>query len=76
MQLIDLWEKARQSKCGIAIKTDNRSLMRQHLYQVRVGHDEYDHIVLVLPEQSDEIWLVHKDASSFGANHQGYPKPL
>jgi hypothetical protein len=76
MQLLELWARALKSDCGIAITSDNRPLLRQHLYQARVGHDEYDDIVMVLPEQPDEIWLVHRHASGFGANHQGNLKPL
>lgn len=75
--LIDLWEQAFNSKHGVEIGTDNRPLLRQHLYQARAGKDRYDDMVMVMPEQDNLIWLVHRDAEgSFGANHKGYLKPL
>jgi len=74
--LLELWERAYNSDHGIEIGTDNRPLLRQHLYQARAGHDKYDDIVMVIPEQDNLIWMVHRDASGFGANHQGYFKPL
>jgi hypothetical protein len=74
--LLELWERALKSRFGVEIGTDNRVLLRQHLYRARVGHPEYDNIVVVVPEQDDQIWLVHKDASGFGTANQSYPKPI
>ena len=74
----DLWLKALRSKNGVLIETDNRMLLRQHLYRARaeLNNPELDSIVIVLPEQANQIWLVHKDASSLGTNHQGHIEPL
>lgn len=74
--LLDLWERALNSEHGIAITTDNRGLLRQHLYAARRGDLKYEDIVMVIPEKDDEIWLVHRNASGFGADNQGYLKPL
>lgn len=74
--LIDLWERAYNSEFGIAITTDNRGLLRQHLYAARRGDIKYENIVMVIPEKDDEIWLVHRNASGFGANNQGNVEPL
>ncbi len=76
MELVDLWNAALKSKCGIEIGTDNRPLLRQHLYRARVGHPEFDNIVMVIPEEDSLIWLVHRDASGFGADNKSYPEPI
>jgi hypothetical protein len=78
--LLDLWTAAFKDPIGIAIQTDNRALLRQHLYKARVeaNNPDFDDIVVILPEKEDEIWLVHKDADNAsggdGTNNQGYPK--
>jgi hypothetical protein len=76
--LLDLWIAALRSQCGVAIKTDNRMLLRQHLYKARLEarNPDLEAIVMILPEADDEIWLVHKHANSIGANHQGNVEPL
>lgn len=74
--LLDLWERAYKSELGIAITTDRRKLLRQHLYRARMGQDKYEDIVAVLPEKEDELWLVHRHAGGFGAGHQGNTKPI
>jgi len=76
--LLDLWLAALKSRFGIAIKTDNRMLLRQHLYKARIeaNNPGLESIVMILPEQADEIWLVHKDADGIGANHKGHVEPL
>lgn len=74
--LLDLWEQAYRAEQGIEIGTDNRPLLRQHLYQARAGLAKYDDIVMVLPEEANLIWLVHRNASGFGANYQGNVEPL
>jgi DNA-binding phage protein len=62
--LVDLWQAAVNSEVGIAVPTDNRQLLRQHLYRAKVesGNPAFDDIVMILPENETEIWLVHKDA--------------
>ena len=74
--LLDLWNRALKSEVGISIQTDNRTLLRQHLYRARAdsGDPKLDDLVMIMPEQEDEIWLVHKDADSRGTDNQGYPK--
>ncbi len=74
--LLELWLTALRSEVGIAIPTDNRALLRQHLYRARAEANmpELDKLVMLLPAKEDEIWLVHKDADSPGTNNQGYPK--
>ena len=76
--LVDLWLKALHSRDGVVIETDNRMLLRQHLYRARAeaNNPELESIVLVLPEQANQIWLVHKHASGVGANHKGHIEPL
>lgn len=76
--LVDYWLLALRSKDGVLIETDNRMLLRQHLYRARAeaNNPDLESIVLVLPEQSNQIWLVHKHADSLGANHQGHIEPL
>jgi hypothetical protein len=71
--LIELWQAAVDAEVGIAVETDNRQLLRQHLYRARVEaqNPEYDDIVMILPDNGSEIWLVHKDADSPGTNHEG-----
>ena len=67
--LVDIWQAAVDSESGIAIPTDNRQLLRQHLYRARVeaNNPAFDDIVMLIPENSDEIWLVHKDADDEGS---------
>jgi hypothetical protein len=74
--LLDLWLQALKSEVGIAIPTDNRNVLRNHLYKARAeaNNPELDEIVMILPENENEIWLVRKDADGIGANNQDYPK--
>ena len=75
--LIKFWEAAYNAEVGIAIPTDNRGLLRQHLYRARaeVRDPRFDEIVMLMPEDESEIWLVHKDADNpRGTPDQGYPK--
>jgi DNA-binding phage protein len=60
--LEDLWAAALKSEVGIAISTDDRSLLRHHLYKARseANNPESEEIVMVLPQKEDEIWLVKK----------------
>jgi len=66
--LHELWLLALKAEVGIAIITDNRRLLRQHLYQARAeaNNSDFDNLAILLPEKEDEIWLVHKDADSSG----------
>lgn len=74
--LIDLWITALKDEVGIAVQTDNRAQMRQHLYRARAeaNNPELDDIVMILPDIEDEIWLVHKDADGTGTDNQGHLK--
>jgi hypothetical protein len=74
--LLEFWEAALKSAVGIAIQTDNRNTLRNHLYKARAeaNNPELDQVVMILPEREDELWLVRKDADGIGANNQDYPK--
>jgi len=74
--LLEFWEAALKSKVGIAIQTDNRNILRNHLYKARAeaNRPDLDEVVMILPEREDEIWLVRKDADGIGTNNQDYPK--
>jgi hypothetical protein len=74
--LLDLWLAALRSKVGISIQTDNRALLRNHLYRARAEAEDpkLDAIIVLLPAKEDEIWLVRKDADSPGTNNEGYSK--
>jgi len=76
--LVDLWLKALRAKYGLVVTTDNRMLLRQHLYRARMeaNNPSLESIAMVLPEKADEIWLVHRDADGIGANHKGNVEPL
>jgi DNA-binding phage protein len=64
--LIDLWQAALDAETGIAIPTDNRGLLRQHLYRARAeaNNPEFERIVMIMPENETELWLVHRDADA------------
>jgi len=74
--LLELWMAALKAEVGISIETDNRALLRQHLYRARAESNDpsLDGIVMVMPEKETEIWLVHKDADSVGTDNESYPK--
>lgn len=74
--LIELWEAALKSKVGIAIPTDNRAVLRNHLYRARAeaNNPELDQVVMILPEREDELWLVRKDADGIGTDNEDYSK--
>jgi hypothetical protein len=74
--LLEFWLAALNSKVGIAIPTDNRASLRQLLYRARAEANDprLDDIVMLIPENDGEIWLVHKDADSIGADNESYPK--
>lgn len=75
--LVDLWLRALRAKIGITVTTDNRMLLRQHLYKARMeaNNPDLESLVLTLAGEN-EIWLVHKDAGGIGTNHQGHIEPL
>jgi len=75
--LLDIWLAALKSQYGIAITTDNRALLRQHLYKARLeaNKPELEPLVMVLPEQDDEIWIVHAEDRA-GTNNKGNIEPL
>ena len=66
--LIELWLAALKAEVGIAIPTDNRALLRSQLYKARAeaNNPDLEDITMIMPEQEDEIWLVHKDADNTG----------
>lgn len=74
--LLEFWETALKSEVGIAIQTDNRALLRNHLYRARAeaNNPELDQVVMILPEREDELWLVRKDADGIGTDNEDYPK--
>ena len=74
--LLDLWLQALKSETGIAIPTDNRNVLRNHLYKARAEANmpELDEVVMIMPENENEIWLARKDADGIGADNQDYPK--
>ena len=76
--LVDLWQAAVDAEVGVAIPTDNRQLLRQHLYRARVEarNPVFEDIVMMMPEDETEIWLVHKDADSAGADNKSDFEPL
>jgi hypothetical protein len=76
--LIELWESALKSEVGIAIQTDNRNVLRNHLYKARAeaNRPELDAVVMILPEREDELWLVRKDADGIGTNNEDNTKSL
>lgn len=76
--LLDLWHAALKSRVGISIQTDNRPLLRNHLYRARAEAKDpkLDTIILTLPAKEDEIWLVHKDADSPRTDNEGDFEPI
>lgn len=74
--LVEFWMAALKAEVGISIETDNRALLRQHLYRARaeLNDPSLDDIVMLLPEKETEIWLVHKDADGIGTDNESYPK--
>ena len=60
-----LWEKALAEPIGLCIKTDDRVLLRQHLYNCRAEMDREELRALSVslsPKVDDEIWIVKRDA--------------
>jgi len=76
--LVGIWLAAVNAEVGVAVPTDNRQLLRQHLYRARAEAKDpaLDDIVIILPDNETEIWLVHKDADSGGTDNEGDLKPL
>jgi hypothetical protein len=74
--LVELWLAALNVKVGIAIQTDNRATLRQHLYKARAeaNNPELDSLEMILPEKEDELWIVRKDAHGSGADHEDHLK--
>ena len=63
--MIRFWQAAKKAKIGVVIKTDNRKLLKQKLYQARaaLSTNEFDQISAVTPEEEDTLWLVHSTNS-------------
>lgn len=59
-----LWEAAFTQTYGIGVKTDDRKLLQQQLYRVRVEMNDprLEEMVLLIPKGGDEVWIVHKRA--------------
>jgi DNA-binding phage protein len=76
--LCALWQAAVDSEVGIGIQTDDRGLLRQHLYRARSLADNpaFEQITMVLPEKENEIWLVKKNANSSGTTNKSNLKPV
>lgn len=68
--LLSLWRRAAKAKYGIAISTDDRTLLRQQLYRVRAeaGDEALQEIAMMMSRDGKEVWLVRKgaDVSSRG----------
>lgn len=76
--LLELWEAALRVAVGIAVKTDNRKILQQHLYRARAEANDprFEHLTITLPDNEDELWLVHKDADSDRTIDEGDIEPL
>jgi hypothetical protein len=76
--LLDIWEAALKAKVGIAVPTNNRKVLQQHLYRARAEANDpkFEEIVIIMPEKEDELWLVHKDADSPSPGNEGNIKSL
>ena len=71
--MLELWKQALEERVGICIITDNRKILQQHLYRARVEakDPELEQLIIMLPENEDELWLVHKDADGIGTDNKG-----
>jgi DNA-binding phage protein len=76
--LLNLWLAALKSQVGISIQTDNRALLRQHLYRARAEAKDpkLDALLIVVPAKEDELWIVRKDADSLGTYNKGDVEPI
>ena len=68
--LLEYWRAVLQLTVGIALSTDDRTLLRQQLYRARAEAKDLtlEGIVILFPEKEDELWLVRKD---FDATNSG-----
>lgn len=57
-----LWEAAIEHPVGIALSTDDRSLLRQQMlrYKHEARRPELDAFDVTLGEKVDELWVVRK----------------
>lgn len=59
----ELWYAALAAQCGIIIKTDDPTFIKQKLYALRkeLGDPDLENIALMTsPHDPNEIWLVKK----------------
>ncbi len=60
----DLWFGALASEAaGLAIKTNDRALLKQQLYRTRneLGDPRLDMLMIAIPDIDGELWIVKKD---------------
>ena len=76
--LLNLWLAALKSEIGISIQTDSRTLLRQHLYRARAEAKDpkLDALLIVIPKQEDELWIVRKDADGLRTYNKGDVEPI
>lgn len=56
-----LWERALASEIGIGIKTKDKRLLSNALYESRKGRPDLQSLILILPAKPlDEVWICHK----------------
>ena len=51
-----LWTRALSHPIGIAVTTNDRTLLRQQLYRARPSED----FSIAFPEKEDELWIVRR----------------
>lgn len=60
--LINYWYQALESPIGIIIETDDRNLLRQHLWLARrkAFDPELENLQLSYSHNPNEVWIWHK----------------
>ena len=65
---MELWQKAKEAKVGLAVKTNNRKALTNQLYEVRKqsGDERLRSISIMFPPNEEEIWLCnHPEERAF-----------